>query len=85
MKRKKFKWTPKQRKALKATLAKLPRVKDARLKALQIAVGKYLECVDGMAIVIGGVEIMTFPEDSEMNFRVALRVTGRRPIKPTPI
>ena len=43
------------------------------------AVQKYVENRGGKIMVIGGIEVQQWPEDSAMTFRVAIRCTGKKP------
>lgn len=79
VRRKRHVWTAERKKALKKTRVLQPRCRAARLRNLQIAVCKYVESLGGSAILCEPAEIITFPTDSNFNFRIALRVTGKRP------
>lgn len=45
------------------------------------AVRRYVEDHGGSVLVIGGIEIQSWPGDPEGAFRVAVRVVGHRPTK----
>lgn len=40
----------------------------------------YIESIGGSAIVIGGTEIMQYPSDFKFNYRLCVRITGRKPV-----
>ena len=44
------------------------------------AVQQYVENHGGKIVVIGGIEIQQWPEDSKMTFRVAVRCSGKKPV-----
>lgn len=46
---------------------------------LLAAARHYIKAHGGTAFVIGGIEIQKWPEDPEFTYRVAVRVTGKRP------
>ena len=46
------------------------------------AVRRYVEHHGGKILVIGGIEVQTWPEDRALNFRIGIRCTGRRPEVP---
>lgn len=48
---------------------------------LLAAAQRWLRANGGDAIVIGGIEIITWPGDTESKFRIAVGVLGRRPKK----
>jgi hypothetical protein len=49
------------------------------------AVRRYVQSLGGSIVVIGGIEVQEWPEDSEHCYRVAVRVLGRKPtLKPAP-
>lgn len=41
----------------------------------------WVEANGGSLVVVGGIEIVTFPDDLKYNFRVSVRCTGKRPEK----
>jgi ABC-type sugar transport system substrate-binding protein len=43
------------------------------------AVIDFIESKGGKVLVIGGVETQQFPEDRKLNFRLAIRFTGKKP------
>lgn len=43
------------------------------------AVVDFIDAKKGKVVVIGGVEIQQFPDDSEFTFRLAVRITGKKP------
>ena len=49
--------------------------------ALYRAVADYIEARNGKAVVVGGVEVQQFPQDNKLNYRLAVKFTGRRPEK----
>ena len=55
---------------------------DKACDRLYKAVAAYIEAIGGKAVVIGGVEIQQWPEDRKMTFRLAVKITGRKPVKP---
>lgn len=48
------------------------------------AATRYIESKGGKVIVIGGLEIQTWPLDQKFNFKLAIRFTGLKPQKPQP-
>lgn len=46
---------------------------------LQAAATHWIKAHGGNAIVIGGIEVQQWPGDGEFNYRVAVRVTGKKP------
>lgn len=55
--------------------------KEKAADRLLKAVAHYVETHNGKAIVVGGIEIITYPDDRKLNFRLSVRVTGRKPEK----
>lgn len=51
------------------------------VEQLYRAVRRYVESVGGNIVIIGGIEIQEWPEDPKFSYRVAVKVTGRRPTK----
>lgn len=49
---------------------------------LQRAAIRWLESHGCPPMVVGGVSVISMPEDRELNFYVAVRVTGKKPVKP---
>lgn len=47
--------------------------------SLYAAVANYINKHGGSAVVIGGIQVQQFPEDGELNYRVAVKCTGRKP------
>ena len=45
------------------------------------AVQKYIENRGGKAVVIGGTSIIQFPDDKSYIYRLAIKITGRKPEK----
>lgn len=45
------------------------------------AVSRWIRANGGTDIVIGGIEVQQWPGESEFNYRVAVRVTGKAPEK----
>jgi hypothetical protein len=45
------------------------------------AVIRYVESLGGSALVIGGVEIQSWPMEFDRTYRVAIRCTGKKPEK----
>src|SRR3990167_2168277 len=43
------------------------------------AVGKYIEELGGKVAVMGGVEVMQYPDDLKYNYRLCFKVTGKKP------
>lgn len=43
------------------------------------AVIKYIEAKGGKVVCIGGVEVQTFPNDLKFNYRLAVKVMGKKP------
>jgi hypothetical protein len=39
----------------------------------------WIKAHGGTAVVIGGIEVITFPGDLQFNYRIAIRVTGKKP------
>ncbi len=48
---------------------------------LLAAVQHWIEAHSGAVVVIGGIEVMTYPGDLPHNFRIAVRCTGTAPKK----
>lgn len=46
---------------------------------LYAAVQKYIENRGGKVLIIGGVSIIQFPDDPQMNYSIAIKITGRKP------
>lgn len=44
------------------------------------AVKRYVEHHGGHLVIIGGISIIQFPDDSRFNFSVAIRCTGKLPV-----
>jgi hypothetical protein len=51
------------------------------VKELYSAIDRYVESRGGKVIVIGGIEIQQWPGDAKMNFRIAIRCIGKKPIR----
>ena len=47
---------------------------------LQAAVTRWVKSVGGRLVVVGGIEVQTWPTDRPYNFRVAVHCTGRKPV-----
>ena len=45
------------------------------------AVSRWIRAHNGTDVVIGGVEVIQFPGDAAFNYRVAVKVTGKLPVK----
>ena len=60
-----------------------PLAGDSAEMELYRAVRRYVESLDGSIAVIGGIEIQQWPDDRQMNYRVAVRCTGRAPKEAT--
>lgn len=60
-----------------------PDVLAGRAPDLQLyrAVRRYVQNLGGSIVVIGGIEIQTWPGDREFTYRVAVHVLGRKPTK----
>ena len=65
----------------KSSLAKMITERDLASN-LQRAVIRWLESHKCPPMVIGGVSVIQMPGDRELNFYVAVRVTGKKPVKP---
>ncbi len=46
------------------------------------AVADYVETIGGKAIVVGGIQVSHWPGE-ELNYRVSVKCTGKRPTKDT--
>jgi hypothetical protein len=49
-------------------------------RRLQNEIARWVETFGGKALVIGGVQIMRFPDDLKFNYTIAIRCTGRVPV-----
>ena len=54
-------------------------VKCDHVDRLYKAVANYVEKSGGKVAVIGGVQIIEWPNDLKLNFTVCIRCTGRKP------
>lgn len=52
---------------------------DVAMDMLYRAVSDYLESVGGKAVVVGGIEVMTWPHESEFKFKLCIGVLGKKP------
>ena len=70
----------------KVKTKKAPKVKwgNSYSDRLLKAAVNYIEKNGGTAVVVGGIEIQKWPEDRDFNYRLAIKITGLRPDKPTP-
>lgn len=59
-------------------------VKPSDYMRLYKAVQEYVETRGGKIIVAGGVGVIEWPNDSEFNFTIGIRCTGRKPVFKSP-
>lgn len=60
------------------------RKKKDSYEHLYKAVVDYVHSKGGKVLVIGGVEIQQFPGDRKFNYRIAIRITGKKPVMTNP-
>ena len=53
--------------------------KTRATKRLYLAVINYIEAYGGTALVVSGVETIQWPDELKYNYRLAIRVTGKKP------
>lgn len=56
--------------------------KDRAERRLSEEVGRYVRLLGGNVVLTSGIEIQTWPGDRAMEFRVAIRCMGRKPVVP---
>ena len=56
-----------------------PMRKLETIHALYRAVGDYVVAHGGLALTAGGIQIIQWPSDTECNYTVGVKVTGKRP------
>lgn len=61
------------------TRKKPKRIKKDATDRLYRAVAAYLKSKGGMAIVVGGIQIIEWPSDQKYHFTVGIKVTGHKP------
>ena len=53
--------------------------KDDLAHNVQVAVQRWIHANDGTAVLMSGIQLVTFPDDGQFNYRVAIRCTGKIP------
>jgi len=61
-------------------MATTNKAKSAAADNLIESVARWVRVNGGTALIGGGIEIQQWPEDLKYNYRVAVKITGRRPI-----